>query len=94
MAQIRGREDIPADEIPIEYDRWGRMKYHPEFHHNQGKPFTESDLEYLCKFYEIDGPKSISLALGKTERTIRTKVDQLKKRGLYEYYKNLNKYWV
>nr|WP_275900502.1 DNA-entry nuclease [Anoxybacillus rupiensis] len=70
------------------------MKYHPELHPNHGKPFTESDLEYLCKFYEFDGAESISLALGKTEHTILTKVYDLRKRGLFEYYKNLNKHWV
>jgi hypothetical protein len=89
MPNILGKEDIQ-----VEYDRWGRMKYHPEFHHNHGKPFTESDLEYLCKFYEIDGPLSISLALGRTQKIIMNKVSELKKQGLYDYYKNLNKHWV
>jgi predicted ArsR family transcriptional regulator len=77
-----------------EYDRHGRMKYHPEFHKNHEKPFTESDLEYLCKFYDVDGAKLISLALGRTEATVRSKLSNLKKRGLFEYYKNLNKHWV
>lgn len=77
----------------IQFDRFGRMLYHPEYHDNHGKPFTESDLEYLCKYYEIDHSRSISFALGKTEHTLRAKVAYLKKNGLYEYYKNLNKYW-
>lgn len=77
----------------IEYDCRGRMKYHPDFHPNHGKRFTESDLEYLCKFYGIDGQKSVSLALGKTEMVINQKITSLRKRGLYDYYKNLNRYW-
>jgi len=67
--------------------------YDPEFHHNQGKPFTESDLEYLCKYYEIDDIRTLSYAMGKTEKTLEDKVTELKKEGLYDYYKKMDKYW-
>lgn len=76
-----------------EFDSQGRMQYNPDFHFSHGKPFTESDLEYMCKYYEIDGTKLMSLALGKTEMTIESKIRKLKKQNRYEYYKNLNKYW-
>jgi hypothetical protein len=77
----------------IRYDRHGRMMYHPKFHPNHGKQFTQSDLEYLCKYYDCDHKQSLAFALGKTEHTIRSKVNQLKKCGLFDYYKNLNRYW-
>lgn len=77
----------------ITYDKQGRMGYNPEFHFAHGKPFTESDLEYICKFYEVDEARTISFAIGKTEHTIRKRVDILKKQRLFEHYKNLNKYW-
>lgn len=80
-------------ELNVQFDKHGRMKYHPEFHPNNGKPFTESDLEYLCKYWEYDHTQSLAFALGRTEATVRTKVNYLKKIGLYEYYKNRNKYW-
>lgn len=81
------------ESVEISYDRYGRMKYHPEFHFSHGKAFTESDLEYICKFYEVDHTRDIAFAIGKTEHTIRSKVDQLRKKGLFEHYKNLNKHW-
>lgn len=65
----------------ITYDKYGRMGYHPEFHFSHGKPFSESDLEYICKFYEVDQARTLSFTIGKTEHTIRTKVDFLKKMG-------------
>ena len=80
-------------EAPIEYDRVGRMKYHPKYHKNHKKPFSESDLEYLCKFYDVDGAKLIAMALGRTEAAVNSKLNKLKKLGLFEYYKNLNKHW-
>ncbi|GLC88230.1 DNA-entry nuclease [Lysinibacillus piscis] len=82
-----------AEEIEITYDKFGRMNYHPDFHFAQDKPFSESNLEYICKFYEVDDARTISFAIGKTEQTIRAKVTELKENGLYEYYKNRNKYW-
>lgn len=77
----------------IEYDSLKRMKYHPEFHFSHGKPFTESDLEYICKFAEVDDSRTIGFAIGKTEGTVNRKLNELRKEGLYEYYKNLNKHW-
>ena len=84
---------IVSEEEGIQYDKLGRMKYHPEFHFAHGEPFSESDLEYICKFYEVDHSRTISFAIGKTEHTIRSKVNQLRKSGLFEHYKNLNKHW-
>lgn len=84
---------IDVEEIEITYDKQGRMNYHPEFHFNHGKPFEPVELEYLCKFYESDGAADISFALGRTESTLRSKVNSLKKNGLFEYYKNCNKHW-
>ncbi|WP_338651641.1 DNA-entry nuclease [Lysinibacillus sp. Y5S-8] len=64
----------------ITYDKHGRMQYHPEFHFSHGKPFSESELEYICKFYEVDHARTISFAIGRTEHTIRSKVDYLRKK--------------
>lgn len=77
----------------IQLDCCGRMVYHPEFHHNHRKPWSVEDLEYLCKFYEKDHRRSIAFALGRPEGSIQTIVAKLRKDGLFEYYKNLNKYW-
>lgn len=77
----------------IEYDGLGRMKYHPEFHQNYKKPFTEEELEYMCKYWHLDDSKTMALALGKTETATTQKMSDLKRRGLCEYYRNLNKYW-
>lgn len=82
--------DSQAKEIRVEYDRWGRMKYHPEFHHNYRKSYTVKELAYICKHYGQGNLKTLSLDVGRTEQSLRTLVYQLKKKGLYEYYKNLN----
>lgn len=66
----------------VEYDRYGRMKYNPELHENQGKPWSEEDLEYLMTWYEIIGAEEMSLALGRPEAVIANKVSKLRKSGL------------
>lgn len=81
-------KSTPVIDTTIEYDGMGRMKYHPEYHTNHKKPFTEEELIYLAKYYKIDGRLNISLALGRTESTISTKVCELKKKGLWSYYQN------
>ncbi len=77
----------------ITYDARGRLNYNPFFHPNMGKTWTESDMEYLCKYYEIDDMKTLSLALGRTANSLVTKKLKLEQQGKYEYYKNLNKHW-
>ena len=74
----------------IQYDRHGRMVYNPEFHPNHRKPFTTDDLIYLCKYNDVDGPKLMSMALGKTEMTVANKVTNLRKSGQYEYFRSLS----
>lgn len=66
------------------------MKFHPDFHFNQGKLLTVSEAEYLCKFYGFDHIQTIAFALGRTEASLMCTVHQLKKNGEFEYYKNLN----
>lgn len=77
----------------IEYDSFGRMKYNPEFHPNNKKQMYESDYEYLCRFYEVDDIKTLSMAMGRSETSLYQRVSYLKKIGLYEHYKNLRKHW-
>lgn len=71
----------------IKYDDQGRMKYHPKYHTRHGKKFTEEELIYLCKFWEIDDIRDLSFGLGKTEMTLASKMSELKKNGQYEFYK-------
>lgn len=82
------------ENLPVEYDQSGLMKYHPFYHPNHRKPFTQIEIEYLCKYIEIDGVELISYALGRTPKSIIKKHLKLKKDGNFDYYKNLNKYWV
>ena len=65
----------------------GRMMYHPEYHFNQGKPWTTSELMYLCGVWGVRRVKDISMALGRTEGTCLQMKYYLKKRGEFEYYR-------
>ncbi|WP_154655270.1 DNA-entry nuclease [Pontibacillus halophilus] len=69
------------------------MKYHPDFHPNYGKPYTNSDYEYMCKFFVVDGANLLGMALGRPPKSISTTVGLLKRTGLFDYYKKVNHYW-
>lgn len=81
------RKTPVISEDGLTYDSMGRIQYHPDFHFSHRKPFTEEELEYLCRFYEVDDSRTMAFALGRTEATVVAKVSELKKRGLFEYYK-------
>lgn len=68
-------------EIPVTYDKYGRMNYHPEFHSNHGKPWTNQDTKYLIENYDKIGPEEISLTLERTIHTVMTRAYQLRKSG-------------
>lgn len=59
---------------------------------NKG-PFTEEELEYLCKFWDYDGQTIMAYALDRTEKNLRSQIWRLKKSGKFDYYKNLRKYY-
>lgn len=72
----------------ITYDRFGRMEYHPGYHPNHCKPFSDYEISYLCKFWDVDDRMDMSLALGRTETTLSNRVSRMKKDGSFEMYKN------
>lgn len=75
--------------MEVQYDRLGRMKYHPDFHHNHGKEYTVKELAYLCKYYSRGNIKTLAMDLGRTETSIQHQVSKLRKKGLFDFYKNL-----
>lgn len=83
------------DVIQVEYDQFGRMKRHPLYHHNSYNrtPFSEEELEYICKYWHANHFDDLGLALGRTGTSVATQVSKLKREGKFYYYKNLNRYW-
>lgn len=65
----------------VEYDAFGRMKYNPEYHFNQGALWSTEDKEYLANWLDKIGLEEMSLALGRTETTISEKARILRKQG-------------
>lgn len=68
--------------MPVTYDRYGRMNYHPDFHAKNKKPWTISDQKYLIENYEKIGPDSMSFTLERTIHTVMQRACELRKKGL------------
>ena len=69
-------------EHPIEYNRYGRMVYNPEFHAKQGTPWSYNDLKYLIDWYDVAGAEEMSFALERTITTVMEKARSLRKKGI------------
>ncbi len=76
----------PAIHCPIKYDRYGRMFYHPDMHSKHKRAWTNKDEQYLIENYVIDGAVSVSLALGRTSKTVQQRVRTLRKEGKMPEY--------
>lgn len=70
---------MDLENMKLEYNRYGRMKYNPFFHGNTGKPWSKEDLQYLIDWYDIIGGEEMSFALERTVGSIYTKYLQIKK---------------
>lgn len=79
---------VTLDDPPVEYDRNGKMKYHPEYHRRHGTRFTVGEYIYLCKFWGKDKILDIALALERTEQGVYNAVRSLQERGLFERYRD------
>lgn len=73
----------------LNLDKYGRMYYTPEFHFNNNVRMTDEELAYMCRFYEFDGRRSVSFALGRAETAIAEKYSRLERTGKAAYYRNL-----
>ncbi len=80
--------------MELEYDKNGKLKYHPEFHTRQRRRYTLEELEYLCKFCSVDGVDTIALALERTATSVQIKINELKTTGEYDFYRNINVFYV
>jgi hypothetical protein len=69
-------------DLPITYDPYGRMNYHPEFHGKQKMPWSTTDQKFLIENYAALGPEQISLTLERTIHTVMTRAYELRKKGL------------
>lgn len=88
MKTRRPRREVAIEdyETPYEFDAYGRIKYHKDYHPNNGRRWSYEDLAYLATFYEIDGRHSMALALGRTDSTVGDKYYELKAKGQLEAY--------
>lgn len=73
----------------VEYDRWGRMKYHPDYHARHLVEYTTKELSYLCKQYYRGNVKTLAASLERTETAVRQRVCELRKEGKFDYYKSM-----
>jgi hypothetical protein len=73
----------------VQYDSYGRMKYHPEYHENHKKGYTVKDLAYICQQYRRGNVKTLALAVGRTEGSLRTLVDKMRQDGTFEFYRSI-----
>lgn len=73
----------------VKYDKWHRMQYDPEYHDNHNKPWTVNDLAFLCGQYKSMKKLDLSLALGRTHRTILSKASQLRKEGQFKHFEEI-----
>lgn len=74
--------------IKVEYDRFGRMKYNPNFHRKVGTPWTTEDLEYLIGWYKKIGADEMSFALERPITSVMQKVNTLRKKGYMKASEN------
>ena len=68
----------------IEYDRFGRMKYNPEFHKRSGMIWNKDELDYLINWYDKIGAEEMSFALERPITSVAQKVNILRGRGVMQ----------
>lgn len=67
----------------------GRYTFIPEYHSLRGKQLTLAERVYLAKYFDIDGPRYMSLSLERPLNNIDTQVQRMKKNGEWDLYRNL-----
>ena len=68
-----------------------RLRFDPELHENHGKPFTVSELVFLCSSWSSMKKADIAAALGRTHGTVLSKAYSLRKNGQFTHFEKLGK---
>lgn len=68
--------------MEVIYDKYGRMKYHSDFHSRHKKPWMTSEEKFLIENYASLGPEQVSFALERTIKTVMNRAAELRKKGL------------
>ena len=66
----------------IQFDAYGRMLYHPDYHPNHKAPWTTADQRFLIENYAGIGPEETSLALGRTIHSVMQRATDLRRDGV------------
>jgi len=70
-------------------NKGGGVLSNEKFNVNHYKSYTVNDLIYMCSMWENTSKRDIALALGKTTGALKTKANELRKSGQFEYFKSL-----
>lgn len=73
----------------VKFDRCRRMVYHPEYHFNHKEPFTTQEVAYMCTMHGKMNLQDLGYALGRTPAAIAQRISQLKRKGLFERYRQM-----
>lgn len=57
------------------------------------KSFTDEELEYICRFTEVDGVPSIACGLDRSPRSIYYIIKRLKAEGRYEKFRSCHVFY-
>lgn len=77
-------------ELPVTYDKWGRMQYHPDFHFRHGQLYTPRELAFLVQNYRPGHVKDLQMVVGRTEHCIRSKIAYLRKTKQFDRYMKMD----
>jgi hypothetical protein len=56
---------------------------------NVGKPYTQYELIYMAKFYEVDGPELMAVHFGRNLKAVCEKYRWMQRKNLLEHYRSL-----
>lgn len=73
----------------VEHERIGRYTFIPEYHARHGEKYTLAERAYLARYFDIDGPKYMSLSLERPINIIYSQVKHMKKNGEWDLYRSL-----
>jgi hypothetical protein len=85
----RRREQMQAaeqEENP-QYSKYGDLLHNPLYHKPKGQPWRPEELQYLCQYHDKDNIHNIALALERTTKTCKSQLSNMRKAGLYDYYR-------
>src|SRR5690606_13069538 len=75
---------------PLTFTKGRKMVYNPDWHYRHGLEMSVREMAYIAQHYKRGQVQALALDIGRTDHTVRTTFQRIRRQGLLATYMELD----